>query len=66
MALAETTDDLNLHGNALMDLAEVLSLFERLSEADAAIEAASGLYERKGNVVSAARAAEALGRAGPA
>ena len=66
MALAETTDDLNLHGDALMDLAEVLSLGGRASEADPAIEAAIGLYERKGNLVSAARATEALGRASSA
>ena len=50
----------------LMDLAEVLSLSGRMSEANPAIEAAIGLYERKGNLVSAARATEALGRASPA
>jgi Flp pilus assembly protein TadD len=66
VTLAETTDDLNLHGNVLMDLAEVLTLGGRRSEADQAIEAAIGLYERKGNVVSAARAAGSLGRASSA
>jgi hypothetical protein len=49
-----------------MDLAEVLTLGGRRSEADQAIEAAIGLYERKGNVVSAARATAALGRASSA
>jgi hypothetical protein len=59
-------DDLNLHGDALMDLAEVLSMGGRVSEADPAIEAAIGLFELKGNLVSAARATETLGRASSA
>ncbi len=62
VALAETTDDLNLHGDALMDLAEVLSVGGRTSEAISALEAALELYERKGNVVSAAHTTETLGR----
>jgi class 3 adenylate cyclase/tetratricopeptide (TPR) repeat protein len=66
VALAETMDDLNLHGDALMDLAEVLSMGGRVSEADPAIEAAIGLFELKGNLVSAARATETLGRASSA
>ena len=60
--LAETTDALSLHGDALMDLADVHSMGGRRSEAIAAFEAAIELYERKGNVVSAARATEKLGR----
>jgi tetratricopeptide (TPR) repeat protein len=60
--LAETTDALSLHGDALMDLAEVLSIGGRTSEAISAVEAALELYERKGNVVSAAHATETLSR----
>jgi hypothetical protein len=60
--LAETTDGLSLHGDALMDLAGVFSVSGRTSEAISALEAALELYERKGNVVSAARATETLGR----
>jgi len=60
--LAETTDALSLHGDALKDLAEVHFVGGRTSEAISATEAAIELYERKGNVVSAAHATETLGR----
>jgi ATP/maltotriose-dependent transcriptional regulator MalT len=53
VSLAERTDFLNLHGNALMDLATVLRQGRRLADAAAAAEAANVLYERKGNLVSA-------------
>jgi tetratricopeptide (TPR) repeat protein len=52
-ALAERTDALNDHGDVLLDLAEVLRLFERPSEAARHAEAALELFEHKGNVVSA-------------
>jgi len=54
--LAQATDWLEIHGNALMDLAEVVRVAGRSDEAVAAIEAAVELYERKGIVVSAAKA----------
>jgi hypothetical protein len=51
VALAETTDFLNVHADALRDLAEVLG---PAGGADAAAEARD-LYARKGNVVSGTR-----------
>jgi DNA-binding SARP family transcriptional activator len=60
VALAEQTDGLNLHGDALLDLAEVLRTANRPGEAVAAAEQALSLYERKGNLVSAAKARAAL------
>ncbi len=60
VALAQNTDAINLHGNALMDLAEVASLADQEMEAGSAIEAAIALYEQKGNLVSAARARSML------
>jgi predicted ATPase/class 3 adenylate cyclase len=56
VALAEQTDGLTLHGDALLDLAEVLLARGRPTDADAAAERALSLYEGKGNLVSAARA----------
>ena len=55
-ALAARTDYLNLHGEALSDLAEVLALAGKRDEAAAALENALEHYERKGNLVSAQRA----------
>jgi class 3 adenylate cyclase/tetratricopeptide (TPR) repeat protein len=60
VALAEETDGLNLHGDALLDLAELLRAAGRPSDAVAAAERALALYERKGNLVSAARVRGAL------
>jgi hypothetical protein len=45
---------------SLLDLAEVLRLAGRPSDAAAAIESAIDLFERKGNVVSAERARRLL------
>jgi len=53
VALAEQTDMLNAHGDALLDLAEVRMLAGR--DARAVLEQALALYERKGNVVMAER-----------
>jgi predicted ATPase/class 3 adenylate cyclase len=55
-ALIETSDQPDWQGNALMDFAEVRELSGALTEAAALSERAAGLFERKGNVVSALRA----------
>src|SRR5262249_18149551 len=60
VALAERTDFLGAHGDALMDLGEVRSLAGRPGEAAAAIREAVRLYERKGNSLAAARARSLL------
>jgi tetratricopeptide (TPR) repeat protein len=56
VALAEADDNFNSHGHALMDLAEVLCLAGRSDAAAPYIEKALSLYDRKGNLVSAAKA----------
>jgi tetratricopeptide (TPR) repeat protein len=56
VSLAEQTDFLNLHANALLDLATVLHHGGNLEDAAAAAEAANALYERKGNLVGAEEA----------
>jgi predicted ATPase/class 3 adenylate cyclase len=65
LALAGSTDCLGLHGGALLDLAEVLSLLGREEEAAPLTDDAFWLFERKDDTVSAGRAL-ALGVAGPA
>jgi class 3 adenylate cyclase/tetratricopeptide (TPR) repeat protein len=52
------TDALNLRGDAASTLADVLRLAGREKEAAEATEEAVELYDQKGNVVSARRAAE--------
>jgi DNA-binding SARP family transcriptional activator/tetratricopeptide (TPR) repeat protein len=64
VALAETGDFLLAHADALMDLAEVLSLEGDAGAARSAIEEAAGLYERKGNVIAAKLARDDLERLG--
>ena len=54
--LASKTDFLNLHGEALRDLAEVLDLAGRPSEAAEAIAAAIRLFGKKGNVAAVVQA----------
>ena len=54
--IAERTDWLNLRGDALMDLAEVLRLDGRQRDAAEAARDAADRYEQKGNVVATARA----------
>jgi DNA-binding SARP family transcriptional activator len=56
VAFAEGSDFLYVHGDALIDLAEVLALADRGQEAAATVREALALYDRKGNVVSASRA----------
>jgi class 3 adenylate cyclase len=53
VALAEETDMLNVHANALIDLAEVSALAGR--DARAELDEALALYEQKGNLVMAER-----------
>ncbi len=53
--LAERTDFLTIHADALVDLAEVLGRGGRGDEAAASLAAALELFERKGDVASAAR-----------
>jgi tetratricopeptide (TPR) repeat protein len=60
LSLIERTDLLTHHGDALLDLADVLRIAERGDEANAAAHEALGLYERKGNLVSAGRARSRL------
>jgi tetratricopeptide (TPR) repeat protein len=62
VALAEKSDFLPAHADALMDLAEVMQLAGRPEEARPAVEEAVRLYGEKGNVVSAARARALLGK----
>jgi class 3 adenylate cyclase/tetratricopeptide (TPR) repeat protein len=55
-ALIETSDQLDLQGNGLMDFAEVRELAGAPADAAALSYRAAGLFDRKGNVVSALRA----------
>jgi tetratricopeptide (TPR) repeat protein len=59
--VAAGTDDLELQGDALSDLAEVLTLAERPDEAAELTAAAVARYQRKGDVVSAQRARRQAG-----
>ena len=63
--LSEATDSINLHGDALMDLAEVLSIEGEMRDAATAAEEALSLYEQKGNLVSTERAATLLSKLHP-
>ena len=54
--LAEPTDLLTMHADALVDLAEILGLHGRSAEADAAAHEALALYQRKEDRASPARA----------
>jgi tetratricopeptide (TPR) repeat protein len=60
--LAHRSDDISQRGDALVDFGAVLDGAGRAAEATAAIRDAIGLYERKGNVVSTARARATLER----
>jgi len=60
VALARDTDNIDLRGDALMALAEVLRTAQRPEEAVPLIGEALRLYEQKGNVVSAGRARSLL------
>jgi ATP/maltotriose-dependent transcriptional regulator MalT len=56
MALIETSDQLDSQGSGLLDFAEVRELAGAPADAAALSERAAGLFDRKGNVVSARRA----------
>jgi DNA-binding SARP family transcriptional activator len=60
VALAGASDFYLAHADALMDLAEVLTLRERRGEAARSVSEAIALYEQKGNGLAAARARERL------
>jgi DNA-binding SARP family transcriptional activator/ATP/maltotriose-dependent transcriptional regulator MalT len=60
VALAGRTDLLSHHGDAMLDLADVLRTCDRGDESDRATRAALELYELKGNVAAAARARSLL------
>jgi tetratricopeptide (TPR) repeat protein len=62
VALVAATDFLTYHGDAMLDLAEVLELSGKSEEAQAANRGGLQLYERKGNLVSAERARSRLAR----
>jgi ATP/maltotriose-dependent transcriptional regulator MalT len=64
--LAEPSDLLVIHADALLDLADVMATWGRLDEAEAAARRGLELYERKGNLVSAARARSWLNATVPA
>ena len=62
VALARQTDFVNMLADALVDLAETRSLLGRDGDSRAPLTEAIGLYEAKGNVVSAAAARGRLDR----
>jgi ATP/maltotriose-dependent transcriptional regulator MalT len=59
VAMIAPTDLLSHHGDAMLDLAEVLGKRSRAHEAEEAIRTALSLFETKGNIVAAARAVAA-------
>jgi predicted ATPase/class 3 adenylate cyclase len=59
VALSQPTDLLNMQGDALLDLAEVLALAGRADEARAVADEAAERFERKGNLPSLERARRA-------
>jgi tetratricopeptide (TPR) repeat protein len=62
--LSQRSDEIGQRGDALVDLAIVLDRAGRVSDAAAALRDAIALYQRKGNVVFAARAHTSLERLG--
>jgi class 3 adenylate cyclase/tetratricopeptide (TPR) repeat protein len=60
MERVNRSDDLNMHGAALIDLADLYERSGQREEATAALEQALALYEQKGNVVMAERLRERL------
>ncbi len=60
VAIAGETDDVNMHADALMDLAQGLSASGQTAERREALGRAHELYTAKGNLVSAERAAHEL------
>jgi tetratricopeptide (TPR) repeat protein len=66
VALAEQTDRLNYHADALDDLASVLERSGRAEEEARALGTALALFERKENLVASARIRARLGERKPA
>ena len=62
MDIIGATDHLNTRADRLVDLAEILALAGQAESATRAREEALELYEQKGNLVSAGRTRDALGR----
>jgi hypothetical protein len=60
VALANCTDALNLRADALIDLADVQRTGGRRAQAADSLREALGLYEQKGNMVSAGTTRVAL------
>ncbi|MDQ5834897.1 MAG: adenylate/guanylate cyclase domain-containing protein, partial [Actinomycetota bacterium] len=60
LALIEPTDLLSHHGDAMLDLADVLRTCSRTEESDRATQTGLELYEVKGNAAAAARARSLL------
>jgi tetratricopeptide (TPR) repeat protein len=60
VALSESTDDLNMRGDTLAYLGDVLSAAGERQDASAALESALELYGSKGNTVAAATARRRL------
>jgi tetratricopeptide (TPR) repeat protein len=60
VAIGEETEVLDAQGDTYADLAEVLLLAGRAEEAAEAFEQALARYERKGNIVMAARTRDRL------
>jgi ATP/maltotriose-dependent transcriptional regulator MalT len=56
VALASSTDFLNLHGESLLALAQVLTKGGKSPEGAEAAREAAALFERKGNLIAQARA----------
>ena len=56
VALVQPTDLLSLHGDAMLDLAEVLRACGRTDDSNRAVRTGLSLYENKGNASGAARA----------
>jgi class 3 adenylate cyclase/tetratricopeptide (TPR) repeat protein len=65
VGLAAGTDALTVHGDALMNLAEVLRLVGKEEDAVAVAREAQALYKEKGNVVLRTRAEAWLSAVGP-
>jgi tetratricopeptide (TPR) repeat protein len=62
--VANTTDDITAQADALVLQAEVRHAAGRRDEADSSLQEALALYERKGNVVGAAKARRTIEAAG--
>jgi predicted ATPase/class 3 adenylate cyclase len=62
LAIAEATDFVNDHADALVDLSHVLEVSRRCDDAVAAASGALHLYELKGNVVAAAATRLRIGK----